>query len=100
MPAEGPGRQALAAIDAALAGKPRKNDQAFTDAVAQLCVLRQRMTERARTEGATAAGRRRLEHLNSVLTVVLAGHFPLGSIPWDEVAKARGWLVELLADAA
>jgi len=34
--------------------------------------------------------RERLTHLNGVLSVVLAGHFPLDDVPWDEIDRARG----------
>jgi hypothetical protein len=29
--------------------------------------------------------------------VVLAVHFPIDAVPWDELEKARAWLAELWA---
>ena len=95
-----PGQQALDALDRALAGRPHKDDHAFAAAMDHLCVMRDRMTAQLRTGGSPPETRRRLEHLNSVLTVVLGGYFPLGQIPWDEVEKARGWLRDLLPAVA
>ncbi len=95
-----PGQQALDALDQALAGRPHKDDHAFSAAMDHLCVMRDGMIGEVRAQGGTAENRRRLEHVNSVLTVVLGGYFPLGPIPWDEVEKARGWLQDLLRKAA
>lgn len=53
--------------------------------------------ELARVRGvSTPESRRRLEHMNSVLTVVLGGHCPLGSSSWEEIEKVRTWLKNLL----
>jgi hypothetical protein len=35
-------------------------------------------------------------HLNGVISVVLAGNFPLGDVPWGELDKARDWLRDLV----
>ena len=96
----GPGQQALDALDKALAGRPHKDDPAFAAALDNLCIVRDDMLRRFHAEGAVPDARRRLEHVNSVLTVVLAGYFPLGPIPWDEVEKARGWLQDLMHEVA
>ena len=64
-----------------------------------LAGFRDRLIMEWRTSGITPAARKRLTHVNSVLTVVLGVHFPLGAIPWDELEKARAWLAEIV-DAA
>ncbi len=94
------GQQALEALDQALAGRPNKDDHAFAAATDHLCVMREGMIHEMRATGGSAESRRRLEHVNSVLTVVLGGHFPLGAIPWDELGKARAWLQDLLHEPA
>ena len=39
--------------------------------------------------------RQRLALINSVLSVVIGGHFPLGGIPWPQIEKAREVLASL-----
>lgn len=86
--------EALAALDEALASAPKRNGEAFSRAVRCLSAYRD---EVARTDGRrTMASRQRLVRLNSILSMVMAGHFPLGDPPWDEVRKTRGWLAELI----
>ena len=83
----------LAALDEALADAPKRNGDAFSRAVRCLSESRDDLiaTEGRRTE----AGRQRLIRLNSILSMVMAGHFPLGEPPWDEIRKTRGWLAEM-----
>jgi glutathione S-transferase len=92
------GAAALAELDKALAARPHADGDAFSAASRHLCVLRARLTRHQRGQGATPESRRRIEHLNAVISVVLAGHFPLGAVPWDELEKARSWLADLLAE--
>jgi hypothetical protein len=33
--------------------------------------------------------------LNGIISMVLAGHFPLGEVPWEELELARSWLAAL-----
>ncbi len=89
-------REALAELDRALAAKPHAEGHTFSMAALHLSQLRDRMAAERRTD---AAGRRRLEHVNAVISVVLAGHFPLGAVPWAELEKARGWLADLVEAA-
>jgi hypothetical protein len=93
---DSPARDALACIDKVLAERPVKDGRALSEATRKLCVYRE-----ALIAGATAdRGRRRdLDHLNAILSIVTGVHFPLGDVPWDELAKARGWLADLLAAA-
>ena len=91
---------ALDKLDRALAGKPHADGHAFSAAAHELSLLRDRMAARQREVGATADSRRRLEHVNAVISVVLAGHFPLGNVPWQELEKARDWLAKLAGEHA
>ncbi len=95
MPLETQARDALAAVDKALAEKPHKEGHTFSAAAQSLCVVRDSLSTRDRHD---PLRRRWLGHINAVISVVLAGHFPLGSVPWDEIAKARGWLADFAAD--
>jgi len=88
-------RTALEQLDRALHDKPNVDGHVFSEAAMALSQLRNELAERQRRDGATADSRRRLEHVNAVISVVLAAHFPLGNVPWHEVEKARLWLAEL-----
>ncbi len=89
------GREALSKLDSVLAKRPKKDDQALSDATSLLCVYRDTLIAAARRGGTDA--RERLSHLNAILSVVAGMRYPLGEAPWDELRKARGWLAELLA---
>jgi hypothetical protein len=92
------GRKALAALDTVLARKPERDDDTLTDATMELTKFRDAIIAEQRGGGIRSADERQhLAHLNSVLSVVLGVHFPLGETPWDELRKARGWLADLVA---
>ena len=94
---DGPGRKALRHIDQALAEKPKKNDHALSAATLCLTEFRDQMIGQRREYGAASHSDERLEEVNAVISVVMGLHFPLGDPPWQELEKARGWLVKLLA---
>ena len=83
--------QALGKIDQALAARPRTDADALTEATQLLCAHRQQWAD---ADGRSA----RLETLNSVISVVLAAHYPMGGTPWAQLESARGWLAELQAN--
>lgn len=91
------GAKALAALDKVLAERPHKDDVSLSETTKQCCIVRDDLIARFRASG-SADDARRLEHLNSVLSVVAALHYPMGETPWDELVKAQGWLVGLLAE--
>ena len=95
MPLETQARDALAAVDKALAERPHKEGHTFSVAARSLCAGSRQPEPREKDD---PLRRRWLGHINAVISVVLAGHFPLGSVPWDEIAKARGWLADFAAD--
>jgi hypothetical protein len=84
-----PAREALACLDKALAERPKKDGHALSEATRKLCLFREDLIARPHD-------RRDLDHLNAILSIVAAVHFPLGEVQWDELGKARGWLVDLL----
>ena len=88
---------ALAELDKALAEKPHHEGHTFTAAVRHLCAVRDQITARPRGDDLREQW---LEHVNAVITVVLAGHFPLGKVPWDELEKGRDWLQQLVTGTA
>ena len=93
--ADAAGRQALAALERALAGKPRRDGEAFSEATEHLCRMRDALIDHCR-QG--AQGRREgLGEVNAIISSALAGHFPLGETPWPEVRGAAEHLRALLA---
>lgn len=93
------GRDALAHIDRALAEKPRRDGVTLKAAIQTLAEFREHFTARHRAEGGTR-WRPALEKVNAVVSVVLAAEFPIGEVPWDELAKSRDWLDAVLRDEA
>ena len=91
-----PARIALAEMDHVLAQRPHKDDDTLTEVAKNLCEYRDRMIGRHRQQPLGPVERDRLERLNAVIVGTLGLHFPLASVPWDEFAKARGWLADLL----
>ena len=83
-----PGRDALAALDTILAQEPVPDQDLFSSSLRCLSVFRDCLIE--------AGERGRLDHVNAVISVVMAGHFPLGEMPWGELRSARGWLAEVV----
>ena len=79
-------RKALASLDKALAHKPRKDDADFAAALEHLCELRDELLAHCR---GGAPSREQLGQVNALISVVMAGHFPLSGIPWPEVERAR-----------
>lgn len=91
--AEDQAREALASLDKAIAHKPRKDDADFAAALEHLCKLRDVLLAEGRQR---AGSRERLGQVNALISVVLAGHFPLGTVPWPEVERARGVLAGMV----
>ncbi len=82
------GQDALARLDEILAQQPKPEQHLYSCCMECLTALRDRMID-------SGADTTKLAHLNAVISVVMAGHFPLGAVPWDELHKARAWLAEL-----
>jgi hypothetical protein len=91
-----PGERAVALMDKLLAERPDKVGPDFSEATRCITAYREELIGRYR---AGALPRGRLDDINAVLSVVVAGHFPLGGIPWDKIAMARERLVTLLSNA-
>jgi hypothetical protein len=91
--------EAARVIEQALVERPQGDGALFSLAAQHLSAARDQMARRQRAQGATEASRRALEHVNAVISIVLACHFPLGAIPWGELEKSRAWLGRIGADA-
>jgi formate dehydrogenase major subunit len=92
------GGQALAAVDQVLRDRPNKIGHDFSAAVVGLSKLRDHVIAERRSDPTSQALLRRLGRLNSVLSVLVGAHYPLGHVPWDCLEKARGVLAELVAE--
>ena len=91
---------ALEALDRALAARPRLDGQAFTEATQPLCVYRDALRHAVRAAPDDLTIRRRLKAANLAITLLLAGHFPLGEIPWKDVEGLRIHLVAMRREDA
>jgi hypothetical protein len=100
MALEDDARRALEELHRAMVNRPRTDGHAFSESARHLSLLRDGLARQQRRQGPTAVSRKRLEHVNAIISVVLAGHFPLGAIPWDELDKARAWLTDITNELA
>ena len=91
--------KALGALDRALASKPDKDGHDFTASLKHLSRYRDALTAQFRAAGTdeTGAVRARLARVNAIISTVMAGHFPLGPIPWPEIEQARQHRAEIAA---
>ena len=91
------GRDALQHLDHAIAAKPVRDGRALSEAVSRLATFRDMVIAAHRREGGSRY-RTTLDRINAVMSVILAAEFPIGEIPWEEVDKARSWLVDVVGD--
>ena len=105
-PEPDPGRRALEALDRVLGEKPGSGTTKqgrerlgldFSETTRLICGYRDILIQAQRQQGATPHSRAVLQEVNSVLSAVLGGHFPLGDIPWPQVEQARDAFARLLA---
>lgn len=90
------GVASLEALDKVIADKPHKVGHDFSAAMKHLCAYRDRLITERRGGDLTEASRARLTRLNAVISTVMAGHFPLGPVPWQEIEQAREELAGLV----
>lgn len=88
-----PGEQALRSIDKVLSEKPDRVGHDFSEATRYLSAYRDELVSTFRRTSAEA-DRKRLEQVNSVISVIVGGHYPLGPVPWPEIEKARALLAK------
>jgi hypothetical protein len=89
------GRQALHRLDTLLADRPSRSGHDFSAATRCLTAFRDEVVQAWRASGSDA-DRARLDTVNSVLSAVLGGYFPRGTVPWEEIAQARGMLARVV----
>ena len=91
-----PGRKALQHVARILEQRPKKDDHELSYLTRCLGDFRAELIDKQNGEGATHADRTRLSHLNAILSVAMAMHFPIGNPPWEEFEKMRAWLTTLV----
>lgn len=91
-----PGEQALAAIDKLLGNQPEKNGHDFSTAVACLAAFRDEVVARHRRDDVSSADRERLSRLNGIISIIVGGQYPIGSVPWSHVEMVRHDLADLI----
>ena len=83
---------AVAALDRAISARPRVDGQAFTDATKAACAYRDALRHAVRETPGDVGARDRLKAANLAVTLLLAGHFPLGEPPWALIEDLRAHL--------
>lgn len=92
-------REAMAKLDYLLRNHPAETADELTDAVRCAVDLRDKMIERRRVQGAqNDAQNRRLRQVNSIISAIVAGEFPLMGIRWQRIEGARDLLKQVLAE--
>ena len=90
----------LEALDRALAARPHRDGQAFTEATKPMCAYRDDLRHAVRAAPDDLEARRRLKAANVAVTLMLAGHYPLGDMPWDRIEALREHLEAMRRDGA
>ncbi len=96
MPEPHPGRKALGHVARVLEQKPTKDDHELSLITQCLAPFRAELIERSKGKAPSHEARECLAHLNGIVSVVMAMHFPIGQPPWEELEKAKGWLEALV----
>jgi hypothetical protein len=91
------GWEAIAAVDQLLEDRPDKVGHDFSAATRRLATWRDALVQRQRHSPARRDNSA-LERVNAAISVILGGQFPLGRVPWPEIARVRQQLHELLRD--
>ncbi len=83
------------AFDRALASPPKIDGHAMTEATQAVSAYRDDLRRRMREAPADAGARTRLRSANLILSLLLAGHYPLGETPWEALEALPGLLDDL-----
>ena len=92
--------EAIEAVERALAHRPKLDGYAFTDATKAVCAYRDDLRFARRDGRGRPGDDQRLQDCNLAVTLLMAGHFPLGETPWEQVEGARDHLMRMKAQNA
>jgi len=87
-------RHAIAALERLLQEHPENLERDVNDATRTLVALRNDLI--ARTRGGEAAYAGHLTQVNSTLSILMAGHYPVEGVRWDCIRQARDALERLV----
>ena len=90
----------LAALDRARGPPPPPGRPRRPPATRPMCAYRDDLRHALRDAPDDLAVRRQLKAANLAVTLMLAGHFPLGDMPWDQIETLRDHLEAMRRDAA
>lgn len=85
------------AFDRAMASPPTVDGHAMTAATEAVTAYRDDLRRRVREAPDDAGARGRLRSANLIVTLLLAGHYPLGETPWEALDALPG-LFDALAE--
>lgn len=88
------GSAALEKLDRALSKRPIRDGDDFSEATRHLCRMRDATIEQRRSGSGSDE---RLGQVNALISISMAGQFPLGSPPWELIEQGRHTLARLLA---
>jgi hypothetical protein len=92
-------RDAVAKLDYLLRNHPAETAEELTDAVRCVVALRDNMIDRNRARRQRSDEQdRRLRQVNSIISAIVAGEFPLMGIRWQRIEGARDLLKQVLAE--
>lgn len=95
-------REAVARLDYLLRNHPAETADELTAAVRCAVDVRDKMIERRHAQGTQSAQNdaqnRRLRQVNSIISAIVAGEFPLIGIRWQRIEGARDLLKQVLAE--
>ena len=83
------------AFDRALASPPKVDGHAMTEATEAVCAYRDDLRRRLREAPDDTGARGRLRSTNLIVSLLLAGHYPLGETPWEALHAVPGLLDSL-----
>ena len=82
-------KQGVTALDRLLQEHPENLEKDIVEATRCLVRLRDELTSRMRDGVRDAAEERHLMHVNAVISVLMAGHYPIEGVRWDCIKHAR-----------
>ena len=86
-------RAAVSALDRLLEKHPQNLEGALVEATRCLVALRGRLTAMSREAPHDRTWCDQLAQVNAVLSVLMAGHYPIEGVRWDCIKQARDALV-------
>lgn len=78
--------------------EPKKDDHELSYLTRCLAEFRAELIDKQNGKDSCREDRIRLSHLNAIVSVAMAMHFPIGKPPWEEFKKTEAWLGQLVEE--